>query len=113
MASTLVFGDVRVQRRQALHLGHVDDALVVCNVQVHVRGAVRVAPVKLVAHHDAAVGECGRIRFAADHPLPVPVAKNRPPQSMAPSIPLAYGSSSSLAGLHRRPLAGSHGPSTR
>ena len=35
------------------------------------------------------------------------------PKVTDPLIALAYGSSSSLAGLHRRPRAGSHGPLTR
>ena len=33
--------------------------------------------------------------------------------TMLPEIARAYGSSNSLAGLHRSPAAGSHGPCTR
>ena len=98
--------DVRVAHGEALDVDLVDD-----RVRVAVPGPVVVLPAERRCRRPGSAARCAaesRALGLAGSAWSWPSTSG--PKVTDPLIALAYGSSSSLAGLHRRPRAGSHGP---
>ena len=107
-----VLAHAGVPLREALHVQLVDDRLVPRRLERPVA-----LPVEAGVDDDAArhrgrvVGQVGHL-VASGRPAGTASMLARS-QRTPPSIALAYGSSSSLAGLKRCPRSGAYGPCTR